>query len=152
MTEQTSNELQFSDQTRKRVMAGWAVVMAGVVGFMIYAGIDRPSHDTLMAAGLTGRSWSDTEVPTARRITSRQLDSMADNLADASETGDMAAVWQMSDDIAQVLGAWNDQADGTRQAGHYCMLAALHLSDGMTAVSAGAEWDRKRFDASLKRC
>lgn len=152
MTEQTRNDWQFSDQTRGRVMKAWAVVMAGVVGFMAYAALDRPSHDTLIAASLTGRTWTDAEVPTARRTTSRQLEALADRLADASETGDIAAVWPMASEITQVLGAWNDQTERTRQLGRYCMLAALHVSEGMTVVGAGAHWDRQRFDASLKRC
>lgn len=152
MTHQTSNDWEFSERTKNRVITVWGIAMAAIAGFLFFAATDRPSHDTLMAAGLTARSWSNAEVPSARRITSRQLEALADRLTEASETGDTAAVWPMADDITQVLRAWNDQGERTKKLGHYCILAALHVSDGMTAVGAGGQWDRQRFNASLKRC
>lgn len=152
MTQQTSNDWEFSEITKKRVMTAWGVAMAVIVAFLAFVAIDRPSHDTLAAAGLTNRAWSDTDVPSARRTTSRQLEALAHRLDEASETGDTAAVWSMADEITQVLRAWNDQGENTRQLGRYCILAALQVSDGMSVVGAGGQWDRQRFDASLKRC
>jgi hypothetical protein len=115
-------------------------------------GLDN-SAATLAEGGFQGRTWRPDELPRARLVTYRQLNSLGRALADADRKGNLALVMQVMPEVTAVLAAWNDQTESTRASGKDCMLAAMHLSAALDPVAARVGWPRRdQFEAALADC
>ena len=112
----------------------------------------QPIPQTLADAQLEGRLWAPNEVMLARKVTHRQLSSLADALDDADRRGDAQLIWSIMPESTKVLRAWNEQSEATKSEGHNCTLAALSISNGLSTVAGRSGWDRPRFDAALQAC
>lgn len=82
----------------------------------------------------------------------QRMASMSTRLAAADKKGDAAAATQMLDDSIAVFRALNPTGSSSA-ANKDCLLAATHLSNGISAVMRGAGWDsQSRFDAAMRDC
>lgn len=125
------------------------VLAAGAVGWGL-ANMTVPA--TLEEAGLQGRAWTAPEVDMARRVTAKELLRLAEQLDNASRLGDMSALMPIAVGVTSVFRSWSDQTSEITAAGHYCLLATSHISNGIDLVSQGAAWRRDQFQASLQAC
>lgn len=131
-----------------------AAVVFAILGGAASLLMRDPLPASIAAAGLTGKAWSDNDVKLAARITANNLQDVESLLLDADKRGDAAAAVKLLDPVIEIMRAWGDQKYNQATAPyHNCVLAAGHLSDGVTAVSTGGRYFvQDRFQAALKAC
>lgn len=82
----------------------------------------------------------------------QQMASMAARLTAADKKGDAAAAMQMMNESIAVFRALNPIGQ-PMPASKDCLLAATHLSDGITDVMGGGSWQsRQRFESAMSDC
>jgi len=140
--------------TIKHLAKGTLALLLGALVFAVVMVkvLEPPIPSTLSQAKLEGRLWSESEIDLARSVTHKQLIALANALNESDRKGDMAVAIQAALETGPILRAWNDQADGVRQRGRDCVLAAVHVSHGADSVAMGQGWDRRQFDAAMSDC
>jgi hypothetical protein len=130
-----------------------ALVIGGMtIGFVLMKVSSADVPRSLDKANLSGRVWSQTDVDLARKVTHKQLSVLATALDEADRKGDTALVWAIMPESTEVLKVWGDQSEPIKSMGHDCILAAMHISNGLGTVAAGRGWDQARFKAALQDC
>ncbi|WP_234086778.1 hypothetical protein [Azonexus sp. R2A61] len=131
-----------------------AVVVLAILGAAAMFLTRAPLPPSIAAAGLTGETWSDNDVKLAARITANNLHDIESQLLDADKRGDAAAAVKLLDPLIEIMRAWGDQQYNPAAAPYRnCVLAAGHLSDGVSAVGTGGRYFvQDRFQAALKAC
>jgi hypothetical protein len=110
---------------------------------------------TLLTTDFAKKHLSDS--PQAREVKSA-LVPIADQLAAAEKLGDQAVAIDLMEPITKILNDYNDadeqiktQINGSPL--RYCLLAATHLSTGITNFYQSGYWQNKeQYKAALDAC
>ncbi len=109
---------------------------------------------TLEQAGISHKQWNSNNARMAAKITVNVLQRIDGLIVDADKRGDSAAATPMLDELLPIIQDWNDQQNNAIVGKyHNCVLATVHVMDGVTSVMSGRNYStRDRFESALKVC
>lgn len=110
--------------------------------------------NTFEQAGISNKQWNSNNAQMAAKITVNVLQRIDRLVVDADKRGDSAAAIPMLDELLPIIQDWNDQQDNFIVGKyHNCVLATVHVMDGVTSVMNGRRYStRDRFESALEVC